>query len=69
MARSDLNKDYLAVMSGEKIPVELSKGINGLEKVILRDPRGSSAEVPETTSFHVIHLFFFLPFFISTVIS
>ncbi|XP_044464554.1 putative glucose-6-phosphate 1-epimerase [Mangifera indica] len=45
MARSDFNKDYLAVMSGEKIPVELSKGINGLEKVILRDPRGSSAEV------------------------
>ncbi|XP_031258499.1 putative glucose-6-phosphate 1-epimerase [Pistacia vera] len=32
-------------MSSEKIPVELCKGINGLDKVILREPRGSSAEV------------------------
>ncbi|KAL3632698.1 hypothetical protein CASFOL_025682 [Castilleja foliolosa] len=29
----------------EKSPIEICKGINGLEKVILRDIRGSSAEV------------------------
>lgn len=32
-------------MSTEKVHVELSKGINGLDKVILREVRGSSAEV------------------------
>lgn len=26
---------------------EVCKGINGLNKVVLRDPRGSSAEVPK----------------------
>ena len=26
--------------------VDVCKGINGLDKVVLRDPRGSSAEVP-----------------------
>ncbi|MBA0708480.1 hypothetical protein Golax_023591, partial [Gossypium laxum] len=29
----------------ERVPVELSKGVNGLEKIILRETRGSSAEV------------------------
>jgi hypothetical protein len=41
-------------MSTEKAPaapsapsaVELCKGVNGLEKLVLREPRGSSAEVP-----------------------
>ena len=41
-------------MSGEKVAassgpssgsVDVVKGINGLDKVLLRDPRGSSAEV------------------------
>ncbi|URE26739.1 Aldose 1-epimerase [Musa troglodytarum] len=32
-------------MSGEKPPVEICKGVNGLEKVVLREVRGSSAEV------------------------
>ncbi|KAH1067895.1 hypothetical protein J1N35_032882 [Gossypium stocksii] len=32
-------------MLSEKLPVELSKGFNGLEKIILREARGSSAEV------------------------
>ncbi|CAL9166986.1 unnamed protein product [Musa hybrid cultivar] len=32
-------------MSGEKPPVEICKGVNGLEKVALREVRGSSAEV------------------------
>ncbi|XP_064938939.1 putative glucose-6-phosphate 1-epimerase [Musa acuminata AAA Group] len=32
-------------MSGEKPPVEFCKGVNGLEKVVLREVRGSSAEV------------------------
>ncbi|XP_022730662.1 putative glucose-6-phosphate 1-epimerase isoform X2 [Durio zibethinus] len=32
-------------MSSEKVPVELSKGVNGLEKIILRETHGSSAEV------------------------
>ena len=32
-------------MSSERVPVELCKGINGLEKVVLREVRGSSAEV------------------------
>ncbi|MBA0690137.1 hypothetical protein Goari_007832, partial [Gossypium aridum] len=32
-------------MSSEKLPVELSKGVNGLEEIILREARGSSAEV------------------------
>ncbi|KAL2482925.1 Galactose mutarotase-like superfamily protein [Forsythia ovata] len=29
----------------ERVPVEICKGINGLEKVVLREVRGSSAEV------------------------
>lgn len=29
----------------ERLPVEVSKGINGLEKIVLREVRGSSAEV------------------------
>ncbi|PIA40805.1 hypothetical protein AQUCO_02400106v1 [Aquilegia coerulea] len=33
------------MMSSEKIPVEFCKGFNGLEKVVLREVRGSSAEV------------------------
>ncbi|RRT72046.1 hypothetical protein B296_00019748 [Ensete ventricosum] len=33
-------------MAGEKPSVELCKGVNGLDKVVLRDARGSSAEVP-----------------------
>ena len=32
-------------MAAEKPPVELVKGVNGLEKVVLREVRGSSAEV------------------------
>ncbi|XP_064953913.1 putative glucose-6-phosphate 1-epimerase isoform X2 [Musa acuminata AAA Group] len=32
-------------MAGEKPSVELCKGINGLDKVVLREARGSSAEV------------------------
>ncbi|KAG1331902.1 Glucose-6-phosphate 1-epimerase [Cocos nucifera] len=32
-------------MSGEKPPVEFCKGINGLDKVVLREVKGSSAEV------------------------
>ncbi|KAK1323214.1 hypothetical protein QJS10_CPA02g01508 [Acorus calamus] len=32
-------------MSGEKIPVQLCKGVNGLDKVVLREPKGFSAEV------------------------
>ncbi|KAJ8499074.1 hypothetical protein OPV22_009626 [Ensete ventricosum] len=32
-------------MAGEKPSVELCKGVNGLDKVVLRDARGSSAEV------------------------
>ncbi|XP_058113695.1 putative glucose-6-phosphate 1-epimerase [Magnolia sinica] len=32
-------------MSGEKVAVELCKGINGLDKIVLREARGSSAEV------------------------
>ncbi|XP_074575543.1 putative glucose-6-phosphate 1-epimerase isoform X1 [Curcuma longa] len=32
-------------MSGEKPPVEICKGVNGLDKVVLREVRGSSAEV------------------------
>ncbi|KAK1290305.1 hypothetical protein QJS10_CPB18g00165 [Acorus calamus] len=31
-------------MSGEKIPVQLCKGVNGLDKVVLREPKGFSAE-------------------------
>ncbi|KAL5699410.1 glucose-6-phosphate 1-epimerase [Ranunculus cassubicifolius] len=31
--------------STERIPVELCKGVNGLDKVVLREVRGSSAEV------------------------
>ncbi|RWW40824.1 hypothetical protein BHE74_00053731 [Ensete ventricosum] len=40
-------------MSGEKPPVEICKGVNGLDKVVLREVRGSSAEV------RFISLFFF----------
>ncbi|XP_010247440.1 PREDICTED: putative glucose-6-phosphate 1-epimerase [Nelumbo nucifera] len=32
-------------MSSERVSVELCKGINGLDKVVLREVRGSSAEV------------------------
>lgn len=32
-------------MSGEKPPVEFCKGVNGLDKVVLREVKGSSAEV------------------------
>ncbi|KAF6142344.1 hypothetical protein GIB67_023369 [Kingdonia uniflora] len=32
-------------MSTERVPVELCKGINGLDKVVLKEVRGSSAEV------------------------
>ncbi|XP_073098468.1 putative glucose-6-phosphate 1-epimerase [Elaeis guineensis] len=32
-------------MSGEKPPVEHCKGVNGLDKVVLREVKGSSAEV------------------------
>ncbi|XP_010927074.1 putative glucose-6-phosphate 1-epimerase isoform X2 [Elaeis guineensis] len=32
-------------MSGEKPPVEFCKGVNGLDKVVLREAKGSSAEV------------------------
>ncbi|KAF5725957.1 Galactose mutarotase-like superfamily protein isoform 1 [Tripterygium wilfordii] len=32
-------------MASDRVPVEITKGINGLEKVVLREPRGSSAEV------------------------
>lgn len=32
-------------MSIEKVHVEVVKGINGLDKVVLREIRGSSAEV------------------------
>ncbi|KAA3490164.1 Galactose mutarotase-like superfamily protein isoform 1 [Gossypium australe] len=32
-------------ISSEKLPVELSKGVNGLEETFLREARGSSAEV------------------------
>nr|GLL20222.1 putative glucose-6-phosphate 1-epimerase [Ipomoea trifida]GMC58387.1 putative glucose-6-phosphate 1-epimerase [Ipomoea batatas]GMC64948.1 putative glucose-6-phosphate 1-epimerase [Ipomoea batatas]GMC68569.1 putative glucose-6-phosphate 1-epimerase [Ipomoea batatas]GMD25706.1 putative glucose-6-phosphate 1-epimerase [Ipomoea batatas] len=35
----------MAASSSEKGPVELCKGINGLDKVVLREVRGSSAEV------------------------
>ncbi|XP_031108282.1 putative glucose-6-phosphate 1-epimerase isoform X2 [Ipomoea triloba] len=35
----------MAAASSEKGPVELCKGINGLDKVVLREVRGSSAEV------------------------
>ncbi|GFQ05431.1 putative glucose-6-phosphate 1-epimerase [Phtheirospermum japonicum] len=34
-----------AAAEKEKSPIEICKGINGLEKVILRDIRGSSAEI------------------------
>lgn len=32
-------------MSVEWVPVEVCKGVNGLEKIVLREVRGSSAEV------------------------
>ncbi|KAK9097847.1 hypothetical protein Syun_024892 [Stephania yunnanensis] len=31
--------------TSERVPVELCKGVNGLEKVVLREVRGSSAEI------------------------
>lgn len=36
---------------------EVCKGINGLNKVVLRDPRGSSAEVPNLT-INMLRFFF-----------
>ena len=41
-------------MSSERVPVELCKGINGLEKVVLREVRGSSAEVIERKNSDVV---------------
>ncbi|KAJ6923433.1 glucose-6-phosphate 1-epimerase [Populus alba x Populus x berolinensis] len=35
----------MAASGSERVAVELCKGINGLDKVVLRDPRGSTAEV------------------------
>ena len=35
----------MAGSGSERVAVELCKGINGLDKVVLRGPRGSSAEV------------------------
>jgi glucose-6-phosphate 1-epimerase len=35
----------MAGTGSERVAVELCKGINGLDKVVLRGPRGSSAEV------------------------
>ncbi|CAH9140973.1 unnamed protein product [Cuscuta epithymum] len=35
----------MAAASTEKLPVEIRKGVNGLDKVVLREARGSSAEV------------------------
>lgn len=37
---------------------EVCKGINGLNKVVLRDPRGSSAEVPNLM-INMLRFFFF----------
>lgn len=35
----------MAASGSERVAVELCKGINGLDKVVLREPRGSTAEV------------------------
>ena len=35
----------MAASGSERVAVELCKGINSLDKVVLRDPRGSTAEV------------------------
>ncbi|KAH8505196.1 hypothetical protein Peur_045353 [Populus x canadensis] len=35
----------MAASGSERVAMELCKGINGLDKVVLRDPRGSTAEV------------------------
>ncbi|CAI0555840.1 unnamed protein product [Linum tenue] len=35
----------MAAAGGDKLPMEMCKGINGLDKVVLREARGSSAEV------------------------
>ncbi|CAN1222731.1 Putative glucose-6-phosphate 1-epimerase [Linum grandiflorum] len=35
----------MAAAGGDRLPVEVCKGINGLDKVVLREARGSSAEV------------------------
>ncbi|KAF9616234.1 hypothetical protein IFM89_029010 [Coptis chinensis] len=32
-------------MSSDRVPMEITKGVNGLDKVVLREVRGSSAEV------------------------
>lgn len=39
-------------------PVDLRKGVNGLDKVVLREARGSSAEVlPPTPSFLCVRVY------------
>lgn len=46
------------LMSIERVPVEVCKGVNGLEKVVLREVRGSSAEVKSFSCNWIwIHLF------------
>jgi hypothetical protein len=57
-------------MSSEKAPsapsassaAELCKGVNGLDKLVLREPRGSSAEVPIHSLCILFYLFSYLFF-------
>jgi glucose-6-phosphate 1-epimerase len=49
----------MAASGSERVAVELCKGINGLDKVVLRDPRGSTAEVLFTIKTPTFDDFFF----------
>lgn len=46
-------------MSDEKPPVEFCKGVNGLDKVVLREVRGSSVEVRFVSSYPALDRLFF----------
>ena len=41
-------------MAADKPPVELVKGVNGLEKLVLREVRGGSAEVRVNLSIYCL---------------
>lgn len=47
-----------AATGSERVPVEVVKGINGLDKIVLREVRGSSAEVIGLTLLRNFVLFF-----------
>jgi len=49
----------MAASGSERVAVGLCKGINGLDKVVLRDPRGSTAEVLFTIKTPTFDDFFF----------